>query len=140
MIGLAVVGAITLGILGFLTYAFVKVVRKERTGEKSFWREFGLGVALLSMFLVSWVGHGISEWLVYSGEQETHDEPVKLVEFLEHFARATMENWQSEFLQLGSAMVLGAWLVFKGAAESRDSEDEMLERLKRIEDKLDGRV
>ncbi|GGK21845.1 hypothetical protein GCM10010124_12900 [Pilimelia terevasa] len=34
------------------------------------------------------------------------------------FAEATFENWESEFLQMGSYVLLTAWLVQRGSAES----------------------
>jgi hypothetical protein len=52
------------------------------------------------------------------------------------FAQATLENWQSEFLQLFSFTVMAAVLIHKGSAESRDSDDRISAALKRIEDQL----
>lgn len=46
------------------------------------------------------------------------------------FAAATFGNWQSEFLRLLAMVVLTAFLIHKGSAESKDSND-------RIESKLD---
>jgi hypothetical protein len=36
-----------------------------------------------------------------------------------HFGEATFENWESEFLQMGSYVLLTAYLVQRGSAESR---------------------
>jgi len=44
----------------------------------------------------------------------------------------TFENWQSEFLQLLSMVVLTAWLIHKGSAESRDSTDRMEAKIDEI--------
>ena len=52
------------------------------------------------------------------------------------FLQATLENWQSEFLQLFSFTVMASVLIHKGSAESRDGDDAMQAALKRIEDKL----
>jgi hypothetical protein len=35
------------------------------------------------------------------------------------FVEATFENWESEFLQMGSYVVLTAWLLQRGSPESR---------------------
>ena len=41
-----------------------------------------------------------------------------------HFAEATFENWESEFLQMGSYVLLTVFLVQKGSAESRPLDEE----------------
>ena len=53
------------------------------------------------------------------------------------FGQSTLENWQSEFLQLFSFVVFSAVLIHRGSAESRDGDDRMEETLQRIEKKLD---
>jgi len=35
------------------------------------------------------------------------------------FGEATFENWESEFLQMGVDVLLTAWLVQKGSAQSK---------------------
>ena len=50
---------------------------------------------------------------------------------------STFENWQSEFLQLFTMVVLTAFLIHKGSHESRDSETEMQVALVRIEQQLE---
>jgi hypothetical protein len=47
------------------------------------------------------------------------------------FWQSTLENWQSEFLQLTAFTVAAAYLVFKGSSESPDGEE-------RLEAKLDA--
>lgn len=47
-----------------------------------------------------------------------------------------MENWQSEFLQLLTFVVLTAFFIHRGSHESRDSDDEMKAMLQRIEQRL----
>ena len=44
-------------------------------------------------------------------------------DFLGEFSQSTLENWQSEFLQLFAFVVLAALFVHKGSAESKDSDD-----------------
>jgi hypothetical protein len=45
---------------------------------------------------------------------------------------ATFENWQSEFLQLFTMVILTAFLIHKGSSESKDSDDEMMLELQVI--------
>lgn len=87
----------------------------------------------------TWVGHGIAQWQEYVDEQQEHGQPAQTSNFLESFAQATLENWQSEFLQLFAFVVLAALYIHRGSAESRDSEDEILKTVRRIEKKLESR-
>lgn len=50
---------------------------------------------------------------------------------------ATLENWQSEFLQLFTFVVLATYLIHKESPQSRDGTDEMRKILKDIQKKLD---
>ncbi len=57
-------------------------------------------------------------------------------EFLPEFAEATMENWQSEFLQLFTMVVLTSILTHKGSPESKSSEEEQKKHFQKIEEML----
>jgi hypothetical protein len=126
----------TLGSLGFLVFAMVRSIRNERSGQRSIWREFSLGLSLIFLFFVTWIAHGISEWQTYTDQQREHDEPVAMGDFMSEFGAATLENWQSEFLQLFSFVVLAALYIHKGSAESKDSEEKIEASLRRLEEKL----
>ena len=52
------------------------------------------------------------------------------------FSQATLENWQSEFLQLFSFVTLAALYIHKGSAESKDSDEKVEASLRRIEERL----
>jgi hypothetical protein len=65
-----------------------------------------------------------------------HGEPVELGDYLVEFSQSTMENWQSEFLQLFSFVLLSALLIHRGSGESRDSDERIEHALQRIEEKL----
>jgi hypothetical protein len=56
--------------------------------------------------------------------------------FLWQFWESTLENWQSEFLQLFSFVVLASLFIHKGSAESKDSDEQMQKSLDRIEKRL----
>jgi hypothetical protein len=77
-----------------------------------------------------------ARWQTYTDAQRAHDESVEIGDFVGEFAQSTMENWQSEFLQLFSFVVLAALYIHKGSAESRDGEDRMEASLRRIEEEL----
>ena len=91
-------------------------------------RDRALFLAFASLFLGSWVGQLISEWQVYVSDQQEHHSSAVFWsgDFWWEFLQSTLENWQSEWLQLTAQVALPAYLVYKGAAQSKDS-DERLE-------------
>jgi hypothetical protein len=92
-------------------------------GVRRFVREHSLSIVTLTAFVVIWLGG--QAWAghrTYNEEQRSHGEPtVGFGEYLTtaHFGEATFENWESEFLQMGVYVLLTAWLVQKGSAESK---------------------
>jgi hypothetical protein len=133
---MALATVLALGALGLLMFATVKSILNERTRGRSIWREFGLGLGLMILFFGTWIAHGISEWQVYTDDQREHGQPVEAGDFFTAFAQSTLENWQSEFLQLFSFVVLAALFVHKGSAESKDSDEKVEASLRRIEERL----
>jgi len=79
----------------------------------------GLAIVLGALFLASWVGQAIFQVFVEN-------------ESWAAFWASTMENWQSEYLQLTSFMVLTAFFIFRGSPESRDSDDELHDKVDEI--------
>jgi SNF2 family DNA or RNA helicase len=57
-------------------------------------------------------------------------------DFLWQFWTSTLENWQSEFLQLLTFVVLTSFLIHRNSPESKDSDEEMQRSLNRIEKRL----
>jgi Domain of unknown function (DUF6766) len=93
---------------------------------RRFLREHSLSIVSLTAFLVIWLaGQTWAGHRSYNEEQRSHGEPtVSFGEYLTsaHFGEATFENWESEFLQMGVYVLLTAWLVEKGSAESKPPE------------------
>lgn len=85
---------------------------------------------------MSWGGHAIAQWQLYTDEQREHGQPTEMGDFLADFSQATLENWQSEFLQLFSFVVLDALFIHHGSAESKDGEERIEQSVKRIEKHL----
>lgn len=133
---MVVVIVITLGSLAALLWSMARSIRDERTPGRSVWREFGLGLALLILFVASWVGQLIAQWQTFTDEQRAHGEDPAYGDFAAEFAQATLENWQSEFLQLFSFVVLAALYIHKGSGESKDSDNNIEASLRRIEEHL----
>jgi hypothetical protein len=90
-------------------------------------RDNGLSLALLSLFLVSLVGHLFAGRGVAREEARSHGEsgPAGLLEYAAspHFLESLFENWESEFLQMAAYVVLTIFLFPRGSAESKDPDD-----------------
>ena len=85
-------------------------------------RENSLSIVLFGLFAVFLLGQSLTGWHAYDAEQREHHEPtVGFGTYLTtgHFVEATFENWESEFLQMASYVLLTIWLVQKGSSESK---------------------
>ena len=93
---------------------------------KSFFRDNGLTIALVAMFLFSAIGMIWSGHAAYNEELQNHGSAsVGLLSYLASgdFLSALFENWESEFLQMSAYVMLTAMLFQRGSAESRDPDD-----------------
>jgi hypothetical protein len=85
-------------------------------------RENGLSIVLILLFLTFWVGQSIAGHREHNSEQREHGQPeVTFASYLRsaHFWEATAENWESEFFQMFGYVILTAMLYQKGSAESK---------------------
>jgi hypothetical protein len=83
-----------------------------------------------------WIGQLVVQWFNWANDQREHEQPLEVGQFLWQFWESTLENWQSEFLQLLTFVVLTSFLIHRNSPESRDSDDEMQKTLNRIEKRL----
>ena len=133
---MVIVFVVTIATLGVILVSTVRSIRDGRSRGRSVWREFGLGLSFLILFFTTWVAHLITSWQVFTDEAATNGERPKLGDFASEFGRGTLENWQSEFLQLFSFVVMSALFIHKGSAESKDGDEKIEASLRRIEEHL----
>jgi hypothetical protein len=110
---------------------------------KRIWRNNGLSIVMLGMFFLLMFGQACSGWQEDNEDRVQHGQHrLSLPAYLAsaHFAEATMENWESEFLQMGMFVYLTAFLYQKGSAESKDPDKrEVVDRdPSRVRDKSDA--
>lgn len=82
----------------------------------------GLSIAVLTLFLLSWLGQLVFGHLVYDEVLREHGQaPLALAAYLRsgHFLEATGENWESEFLQMAMYVILTAVFRQRGSSESK---------------------
>lgn len=88
-----------------------------------FFRNSGLSIVLLAIFLLFWAAQALVGRLEYNEERAARKQmPLTMPEYLcsSHFLEATGENWESEFLQMSAYVILTIFLFQKGSSESKD--------------------
>ncbi len=94
---------------------------------RKFFRNNGLSIVFLVLFLFSLIGQVLTGFSEYNKEQaEDQQATVSMSAYLQsgHFLQATFENWESEFLQMALFVVLTISLRQKGSSESKKCEGE----------------
>jgi hypothetical protein len=74
------------------------------------------------IFVGSWFAQSVTGWTAFNAEQVDHDgKSVSYWSYLgsSDFWQATLQNWQSEFLAVGSFAVLAVYLRQRGSPESK---------------------
>jgi succinate dehydrogenase hydrophobic anchor subunit len=139
LIGITTILALIL-VPSYLVWMLVKTIRQERRSSnlRKVLPHFSLGIVVCGLFFVSWTAHGFAEWRKFAQDQENHHQPARAGEFVIQFGEATLQNWQSEFLEAFGLIVLTAAYVHRGSAESKDSEDRIESKIDRIMEKLDA--
>lgn len=79
----------------------------------------------LGFFLVSLAVHWTFAWFAYVQEQQEHGQPVQAAGYFNKTLRDTMENWQSEFLQLMWQVAGLSFLLYVGSPQSKESSERM---------------
>ena len=89
---------------------------------RRFLHDNSLSLVLAAMFLVIWIAQSVVGFREYNQDQQEHGQSqITYSQYLRTgaFVEATAENWESEFLQMFFYVLLTAFLVQKGSAESR---------------------
>jgi len=99
---------------------------KAKSGERRLMRllkDNGLTIALMALFAFCILGQWISGWYVELEDARRHAQPeLTLFAYAvsPQFQSSVFENWESEFLQMAAYVLLTAFLVQRGSAESKD--------------------
>jgi hypothetical protein len=74
------------------------------------------------LFFGSWLGQSVTGWTQYNDEQRMQGaETVSWLGYVQRadFWEATLQNWQSEFLAVGTMVVFSVYLRQRGSPESK---------------------
>lgn len=100
------------------------------------WRDRGFGIAMLAFFALSLVLQWWAGWHEYVSEQTDHGFAIQLSEYVWQEIKSTMENWQSEFLQLFTQVTLLTYLLWKGSPQSKDSDEEAMNAVRETQEEV----
>ncbi len=101
--------------------------------RESFWRRHGALSILVVLFLGSWAGQLVAQGFEVAAESAEHGQPQSWVQtmgsadFWWQFLSATLENWQSEWLQLATQTLL---LLYVSSKINRFGEGQERETMK----------
>jgi hypothetical protein len=79
-------------------------------------------IVMTVIFLGSWFAQSVTGWTDFNAEQVDHGDPkVSWLSYIgsSTFWESTLQNWQSEFLAVGSFVVLAIYLRQRGSPESK---------------------
>ncbi|HXR60875.1 MAG TPA: DUF6766 family protein [Solirubrobacterales bacterium] len=79
-------------------------------------------IAMTLVFFGSWFAQSVTGWTEHNQEQHEHGDPrLSWLSYIgsSQFWESTLQNWQSEFLAVGSFAVLVVYLRQRGSPESK---------------------
>src|SRR5215204_4711905 len=92
----------------------------------------------MGFFLLSLIGHWTFAWFSYVQDQKEHNnQSIEISDYFNKTFRDTLENWQSEFLQLAWQVGGLAFLWAVASPQSKTESDRHEEKLDLILQKLD---
>lgn len=96
------------------------------------WKRKGYLWVTMVLFLFSLTLHWFFAWKSYKQEQQEHHQSVEITDYINETMRDTMENWQSEFLQLMWQVAGLSFLFYVGSPTSKEGDDRKEEKIDRI--------
>jgi hypothetical protein len=100
--------------------------------KKALLKKYGYFWVTIVLFLISLAGHWIFAWSAYVDEQAAHSQPIEVSQYIIQTSRDTLENWQSEFLQLVWQVAGLAFLLYVGSPQSKEGDERKEEKLDAI--------
>jgi Domain of unknown function (DUF6766) len=92
------------------------------SGLRGVWQRNSLSITCFAIFAVLLVAQSLTGWRSAVADAVQHGQSsYGYWTYLTtgHFAEATFENWESEFLQMASLVVLTVYLLQRGSGESK---------------------
>lgn len=113
-----------------------KTERKHAVSDLKFGR-YGFVYFTGAFFALTLIGHWIFGWFAYVNEQAAQGAEVFASGYVMEMMRDTLENWQSEFLQLIWQVAGLAFLLHIGSPQSKEGDDRKEAKLDAILEAVD---
>ena len=101
-------------------------------------KHYGFFWVTLGLFILSISLHWIFAWYSYVQEQNEHKQLIRFNDYFNETFRDTMENWQSEFLQLMWQVAGLSILWYIGSSQSKEGDDRLEEKIDLLIQRLDS--
>ena len=98
---------------------------------RTIWTRYSFAWVTLALFLFSATGHWIFGWLAFAQEAHAVGQEPTFAGYFITMMRDTLENWQSDFLQLIWNVAGLAFLLHVGSSQSKEGSE-------RVEAKIDA--
>ena len=95
---------------------------KRKGGFLRWWYENSLVCAMSAIFVLSWGGQSVNNWRMENEELAEHGAPaIRWLDYIltADFWERTLQNWQSEFLAVGTMAAFTIYLRQRGSPESK---------------------
>lgn len=109
----------------------------KQKSKPGIFKKKGYVWATLFLFILSVLLHWTFGWQAFKQEQIAHNQAIIFSEYMVEMMRDTMENWQSEFLQLIWQVAGLSFLWYVGSPQSKEGEERKEEKLDHILKQLD---
>jgi hypothetical protein len=101
------------------------------------WTRYGFVWVTGALFVFSLIGHWLFGWFEFVSAQHAHGQPIEVSAYIVQMLRGTLENWQSEFLQLIWQVVGLTYFLYIGSPQSKEEDDRFEEKLDAVLRKVD---
>ena len=91
-------------------------------GLRTFVFSNSLLAVMFAIWVLSWLGQAVTGRINYNAEQLDHTEaPLSLLQYMgsSDFWNRTLQNWQSEFLAVGTMAIFTVYLRQRGSSQSK---------------------
>lgn len=99
--------------------------------------KYGYIWVTFAFFLITIIGQWLFGWFAYVNEQSDIGAPIEIADYFVRLSRDTLENWQSEFLQLIWQVAGLAILLSVGSPQSREGDERREAKLDAILEAVD---
>jgi hypothetical protein len=97
--------------------------------NKTIWEKYSFLWVTLAFFILSLAGHWLFGWYAFIEEEREHGVEPEVGSYVIEMTRDTLENWQSEFLQLVWQVAGLAFLLYAGSPQSKEGDDRKEEKI-----------